>query len=159
MFKVCFKCNESKPICEFYKHPRMADGHLNKCKTCAKRDVNKHREENIESFREYDRERGKTRKRIDRNIERQRVARKEMPWKHKAYDLVRRALASGKLTKMPCLVCGSTVVEGHHEDYMKPLEVVWLCKIHHEDVHREKGEFKVNSNEKLLPNLEKGGTS
>jgi hypothetical protein len=37
--KICFKCQKEKPLTDFYTHPKMSDGHLNKCKCCTKKDV------------------------------------------------------------------------------------------------------------------------
>jgi len=36
--KICFKCLLEKSLEQFYKHPTMGDGHLNKCKECTKKD-------------------------------------------------------------------------------------------------------------------------
>jgi hypothetical protein len=48
---------------------------------------------------------------------------------------VRKAIKNGKITRMPCEVCGGLKVDAHHDDYSKPLEVRWLCKKHHREVH------------------------
>ena len=45
------------------------------------------------------------------------------------------AIRRGKLSKGPCAVCSAANVHGHHPDYSKPLEVVWLCPVHHRVVH------------------------
>jgi len=37
--KKCFKCGVVKSIDSFYTHTQMADGHLNKCISCTKKDV------------------------------------------------------------------------------------------------------------------------
>lgn len=43
---------------------------------------------------------------------------------------------NGKLTPKPCEVCGTAEnIEKHHPDYSKPLEVVWLCRKHHLELH------------------------
>jgi hypothetical protein len=50
----------------------------------------------------------------------------------------RWAVTSGKIKKLPCKVCGEKKVQAHHEDYSKPLEVIWLCSLHHAIVHGKK---------------------
>lgn len=42
----------------------------------------------------------------------------------------------GMVKKRPCLICRDVNVEAHHEDYTRPLHVVWLCKSHHQMVTR-----------------------
>ena len=141
MEKVCFKCQILKPLSDFYKHKQMGDGHLNKCKDCTKKDVGKHREENLEKIREYDRNRPNKEKRIETMVEYTREYRARFPNKYKAHLLVNSSLKSGKLLKEPCKICGvSERVIAHHNDYIKPLDVTWLCEIHHKQWHLENGE-------------------
>lgn len=47
------------------------------------------------------------------------------------------AVHTGKVEKEPCEVCGVGDTRGHHEDYSKPLEVRWLCPLHHVEVHHQ----------------------
>lgn len=48
------------------------------------------------------------------------------------------ARKKGLITRKPCEVCGSSKkINAHHEDYSKPLEVIWLCSRHHGERHRE----------------------
>ncbi len=55
--------------------------------------------------------------------------------KHIARWKLNRAIVSGKITRQPCEVCGSPKSDGHHDDYSKPLDVRWLCPIHHAAFH------------------------
>ena len=64
-----------------------------------------------------------------------RVYYSKYPEKVAAHRKVRRALRDGKLTKTPCVVCGVSNVYGHHPDYSKPLDVIWLCASHHQKAH------------------------
>ncbi len=94
----------------------------------------KYREANRERLRLYAR---KFRKegRATRNLKKQREAilewEKKNPEKRKAHRLVYNAIRNGTLKRKPCKVCKSKAVQAHHEDYSKPLEVIWLCRVHH----------------------------
>ena len=56
--------------------------------------------------------------------------------KKEARRIYKNALQRGDLTPKPCQKCHTTEnIHGHHEDYQKPLEVVWLCRRHHFLLH------------------------
>lgn len=52
-----------------------------------------------------------------------------------ARNAVASAVKGGRLIRQPCEVCGAAKVEGHHDDYSKPLAVRWLCPTHHDEHH------------------------
>jgi len=58
--KICFKCKEEKELTEYYRHPRMGDGFLGKCKECTKADVKGRSVEKQDYVREYDKTRYRT---------------------------------------------------------------------------------------------------
>ena len=134
--KECFKCKSVKPLLQFYKHPAMADGHLNKCKECNKADVIKNRELRVDYYRAYDRARG-SRQPPEYLVN----YRKRFPKKYTAHSMIRYHVRAGHITPKPCQQCGSNNrVEAHHDDYDKPLDVTWLCSIHHKAWHKLNGE-------------------
>jgi hypothetical protein len=165
--KRCKDCDETKPLDEFYVHKVMADGRLNKCKACVRARVKKHRAENVERIREYDRERHQRPERRayskaqskrwyaenperaaelarrwqaanpERSGEVRRRWKLANPVKIAAHVAVNNAVRAGKLAKQPCVVCGETQVHAHHHDYSKPLDVEWLCPLHHRRLHTD----------------------
>lgn len=149
-FKKCLKCKETFLLSSFYKHAEMADGHLNKCKACARKDASANRNKKIDHYREYDRRRANTparvkgRERYKKTTAGKSVLKKAHHlWgirnrhKRRAHLLVKRALNKGILQKGPCSICGALNVEAHHPDYSRPLFVVWLCKKDHHKIHKD----------------------
>lgn len=135
--KECFKCKTVRPLAEFYTHSRMADGHLNKCKVCTKREASEYREKNIERVRQYDRDRAKIPERQKAAKEIVSAWRKIDKRRAKAHNAVSRAIKAGLLVRSSCVRCGSEKSFAHHEDYDKPLNVVWLCQPCHKQRHAE----------------------
>jgi hypothetical protein len=146
--KTCFKCLAEKPLTEFYKHPAMADGHLGKCKECAKADSRKRG-----SNPDYERARANLPHRVALRKRYQQSAAgrvstrntrlkyvKANPLKRAAHVAVGNAVRDGKLMRKPCEVCQRQDSHAHHDDYSKPLEVRWLCPPHHQQWHSANGE-------------------
>ena len=70
--------------------------------------------------------------------ESQKKWREENPIKKRAHDIVRLHVSSGKIKSQPCVKCGSDKSSAHHEDYRKPLEIIWFCHSCHMDHHSKK---------------------
>lgn len=133
--KRCFKCGRNKPRSEFYAHPRMADGLLGKCKECARSDVRANRAARREQYREYEQRRWQQRERRQAAAEYRRRHRERHPERYAARTAVNNAVRDGRLRRLPCEVCGSPKAQAHHEDYARPLDVRWLCFVHHRAAH------------------------
>jgi len=156
--KVCFKCFAEKPLSDFYVHKAMADGHLNKCKDCTKKDVFRHRELNLEKVREYDRNRPNREERVKTTCTRisrlckedkdfsKRVSDIKLKWallnqhKTKAKHAANRAVRDGKLQKKTvCEHCNlEKKLQKHHWSYEEQhwLDVIWLCTSCHGKEHK-----------------------
>jgi glutaredoxin len=133
--KECIKCGQSKQLVDFYKHKRMADGHLNKCKFCTKLEAwdRRHNSEKREEILAYDRARGNR-----QGYSYVKEYRAKNPEIYAAHRAVRSAKERGDLIPEPCKECGSDNAHAHHHDYTKPLDVEWLCPACHRLEHGSK---------------------
>ena len=137
--KICFKCDIEKPITEYYKHPKTADGHLNKCKDCTKKDVDKRDKElrknpeYIEKEKQRAREkyyrleyRGKNKPTYEQSRARQLKYREMYPEKYKA---------KSKTSKMKAKIKGNHLHHwSYNEEHFK--DVIELSVAGHNQVHR-----------------------
>lgn len=150
MFCVC--CQTEKDENEFYK------GNKSHCKVCIKERARLNRKSKLEYYREYDRNRPNKRERAKKFSEYKNRLRNENPEKfdsvfHKARKNYRKnhhdkclahrklqyALDTGKVIRPnKCSMCGiECIPQGHHNDYSKPLDVIWLCAKCHSRIHVE----------------------
>ncbi len=126
--KHCKRCGETKPLREFGKNRSEKDGLSFYCYVC-KREIERKQRCGSDGRLTM----GK-RKRLDiLGIK----WRESNPEKVKASAKLRSKIQSGHIKRQPCEVCGNPKSHGHHEDYSKPLDVIWLCISHHQQHHAE----------------------
>ena len=134
MEKTCTQCKQIKSQDDFHYKNKALGLRQSYCKLCYKKydnyRYNFKREIRLRQLKEsYERNKHKW-------AEKTRKSRELYPEKWKARQTLRNAIASGKVIKYPCQTCGDIKSHGHHEDYSKPLEVLWLCAKHHMEKHR-----------------------
>lgn len=136
--KICRDCGKNRKLSSYYTHSEMLDGHLNKCKDCVKTRVKRRYVREPKKIAAYERERFKTSNRKRKVLEYQKTRREKYPGKQKARVAVVYAIKMGRLTRLPCEVCGEPKSEAHHGDYRKKLDVRWLCFKHHRELHGQR---------------------
>ena len=158
--KKCSKCGEILPESMFHKRSRSKDGLSYQCKDCVKRRQQKyyqrnrlkrlaHRKIYYQENQEHILEQKRTKERRQKNNE---------SGKRWYYNNIEKVRAQSKLNwavekgeiKRPiiCEDCGlepDEPLHGHHQDYSRSLEVIWLCHACHMRVHGlERREVVIN---------------
>ena len=150
MKRTCTKCKRELPISSFSKDRYRKDGLKPWCKSCANASMKAWRTRNREAFnkasRDYywenrevrlaycrlARQKHKTRR---KEYEAQYAARNKKA--RRAKTLVADAIRRGEIQRPKrCELCSKADrLHGHHEDYDKPLDVIWLCPSCHNRLH------------------------
>ena len=130
--RKCSICKILKPLFEFHRSKRESLGREYRCKEC--------RKFQDRSYEQTDRARSK-RSEFRKKYE------KEQSHKVKAKKAVHRAIRKGALVRQPCEICGEVETEAHHDDYNKDnrLDVRWLCRTHHSELHAEQRTMQPSS--------------
>lgn len=150
--KVCKKCSVAKSLDQFYQKANMADGHLNACIECVKTYEKNRRLKIADHLQAYENARANLPHRMEARRQYAQTEagkkahhkamqnyNKKYPLAYAAKIITGNALRDGRLIKGECCeACQATTkIEGHHDDYTKPLNVRWLCEACHKAWHRQ----------------------
>jgi hypothetical protein len=135
--KLCKACNSQqyKPLSDFYPDQRTKDGHASICIPCwhdrvqAKYEAAEPGSKRAYKIRwhEQNRERTQLHESTRRAKNRAQI---------RARMILSHAIRDGSIQLLPCFVCGDPKSQAHHHDYSKPLEVTFLCRLHHDEAHK-----------------------
>lgn len=126
--RKCPRCREEKPLSEFGKRTRPSgrSHYLPYCRPCH---VAYHKE-----WRNSDKGREKFARAED-------ASKNRYPDRLKARRIAQYAVDCGRLNPAACVLEGgdcSGKIEAHHDDYSRPLDVVWVCRGHHRILDRQR---------------------
>ena len=140
--KPCRQCGEVAP---------HYNGITTCCKKCWRVRVTARRNAKIDEIRAYDRERGKLPHRKEMYAAKRKRMRMNRHGMMSAHNAVARKLQKEPSWKpLRCERCGAkNGIQAHHDNYAKPLDVLWLCPVCHAVRHKELGRL----------NKPKGGTN
>lgn len=149
--RKCSNCQKIKLLSQYYKNKHEESGYSYECKSCKdlkeknKRKENpgkykllysKYYENNKEKIIKRKKDYEKTDHAKELACKRSLQSRTIHAFEYNSRQIAGRAIKTGVLIRKPCEVCGSTEkIHAHHKDYSKPLDVHWLCVLHHKHVH------------------------
>lgn len=143
--KKCIRCGELKPLSEFYKHPQMADGHLNKCMECAKKDSIRNYDKKIQNPEWAEKETQRAKEKYHRLGYKNK---KRTPNSRKITLIDRSAKAISRTRARGHNVGGK---ETHHWNYNEPRIIILMPRRVHRRLHRY---IKVNYDDLYCYTLE-----
>lgn len=149
----CSKCERVLPISDFHRNRRARSGLQDWCKECFKpltqrQNVKRREDEAYKARKRAIASQRRAAGTFPRERERRHSIRRreQHPEKVRAHRITNEAIRNGRLKPQDhCEVCGVIAIRGidgrrliqaHHDDYTKPLEVRWLCAMCHNKTHR-----------------------
>ncbi|MFH1997227.1 MAG: hypothetical protein ABII94_00855 [Patescibacteria group bacterium] len=157
--RQCKKCKEIKiKESDFYFAHSNHDGYNMVCKQCCgiykQKRYYKKRKEILAYQKAYLKKRRKIPEIQIKIKAYEKKYYKENKIKCLARAKLRKCVKNGKIKKMACEICNYSLSEGHHFDYSRPLDVVWLCKKHHDLFHYEKTELLSQDDIKIIKKID-----
>jgi len=130
------------------RHKKWIENNLDKYKESdkksSKKSYEKHKDQRLEYNKLYREVYAEEKRKADnswrlKNPDKVKENRRRYPEKNKARHLLRSAIRKGEIVRPTiCSRCKEEgYIEGHHFDYNKPLDVIWLCKKCHAKEHKQ----------------------
>ena len=159
MKRICSVCKIEKSLEDFYKSKIEKLGREYRCKECSRKKCKRYidkdpeswrlrskkwREEKVEENPNFYNERYHRFKKIS---EYHTKSKEDKRKKINARALVYNHIKRGKMNKLHfCENClnDNCKIQGHHDDYDKPKEVKWLCRVCHIKADRERNKREIN---------------